>query len=135
MPILVLHAAALLAVLDLQDRQLPRPARVVAEDQVLGDLLAREAAFWLGTAQADDLARGGRDRFRARRAGSRDGCLFDAADESGAAELLRRVPGLARQPVSGHAAGSPGGYVIFPPSIRRVRLQLYRIAGGPCSRT
>ena len=97
-PILVLHAAALLAVLDSRDQQLPGPARVVAEDQVLDDLLTRESAFWLGAAQTAGLAGpGGVDSVLAAQTVT-VGCLFAAADETEAAELLRRVPGLADIP-------------------------------------
>ena len=55
LPILVLHAAALLAVLDLRDRSQQAPTRVVADARVLDELLARERAFWLGAAQAANL--------------------------------------------------------------------------------
>jgi Tetratricopeptide repeat len=94
-PILVLHAAALLAVLESLDQHQPGPPPVTADDRVLDDLLAREAAFWLGAAQAANLAGpGGIDSVLAAQAVT-VGCLFAAADEADAADLLRRVPGLA----------------------------------------
>jgi hypothetical protein len=94
-PILVLHAAALLAVLDLRDRQQPGPTRVVADDQVLDELLARERAFWLGAAQVANLTGSvGIDSVLAAQAVA-VACLFTAASEAGAAQLLQRVPSLA----------------------------------------
>lgn len=79
-PILVLHAAGLLAVLDSRDKQLPAPARVVEERQVLDDLLTRESVFWLGTARTEDLGgTGGSDSVLAAQAVT-IGCLFAAAD-------------------------------------------------------
>ncbi len=95
-PILVLHAAALLAVLNFKDDHQPvGPVRVVADDQVLDDLLRRERAFWLGAAQTVHLAGpDGIDSVVAAQAVA-VACLFAADDEAEAAQLLRRVPGLA----------------------------------------
>ena len=92
-PILVLHAAALLAVLDSRDKQLPAPARVVEERQVLDDLLTRESVFWLGTARTEDL--GGTSGFDSALAAQAVaiGCLFAAADAEDATEVpLRSRP-------------------------------------------
>ena len=56
MPILVLHAAALLAVLEAREHPPAAPVRMVADEQVLAGLLAREKVFWLGSARTADLA-------------------------------------------------------------------------------
>ena len=94
-PVLVLHAAALLAVLDARDHPGAGPARVVADEDVLARLLSREAGFWLASAAAAGVSgAGGIDSVMAGQAVA-IACLFHAVDESGAVELLRRVPGLA----------------------------------------
>ena len=94
-PILVLHAAALLSVLNLKDHQQAGLVQVVADDQVLDDLLMREKAFWLGAAQAVYLTGpDGIDSVVAAQAVA-VACLFAVADEAEAAQMLRRVPGLA----------------------------------------
>ena len=94
-PILVLHAAALLAVLDSQDREQLGPVRVVADEQVLTGLLAREKMFWLGSARTAGLSGpGGVDSVTAAQAVA-VACLITVGDESEAAQALRRVPRLA----------------------------------------
>jgi tetratricopeptide (TPR) repeat protein len=98
-PILVLHAAALLAVLDMRDSAVARSIRVVADEQVLAGLLAREKAFWLGSAQTAGLSGpGGVDSVTAAQAVA-VACLITVADENDAAQTLRRVPGLADVPL------------------------------------
>jgi hypothetical protein len=94
-PILVVHAAALLAVLDCQDRPPAGPVRVVADRDVLDDLLARERAFWLGAARAVQLAGpDGIDSVIAAQAVA-VACLFAVTDEGQAQQVLGRVPALA----------------------------------------
>jgi len=114
-PILVLHAVALLAVLDSRDKQLPAPARVVEEPQVLDDLLTRESAFWLGTARTEHLdGTGGLDSVLAAQAVA-IGCLFAPADERDAAELLLRVPSLADSPSANRRRIARWLRHIYPP--------------------
>ena len=97
-PVLVLHAAALLAVLDARDHPGAGPARVVADERVLARLLGRETAFWLASAAAAGLSgAGGIDSVTAGQVVA-VACLFAAADDSDAGRLLRRVPGLAGTP-------------------------------------
>lgn len=94
-PILVLHTAALLAVLNFKDQQQTGAVHVVADDQVLDNLLAREKAFWLGAAHTAHLTGSdGLDSVLAAQAVA-VACLLPAADEAEAAHLLERVPGLA----------------------------------------
>jgi tetratricopeptide (TPR) repeat protein len=98
-PMLVLHATALLAVLEARERPPAAPVRMVADEQVLAGLLAREKVFWLGSARAADLAGpDGVDSVTAAQAVA-VACLITVADESGAAQALRRVPGLAHAPL------------------------------------
>jgi hypothetical protein len=74
---------------------------VVADEQVLAGLLAREKAFWLGSARTAGLAGpNGVDSVTAAQAVAVT-CLITVADESGAAQAVRRVPGLVDAP-SGH---------------------------------
>ena len=81
-PVLVLHAAALLAVLDARDHPRAGPARVVADDSVLARLLARERAFWLASAAAAGVSgAGGMDSVMAGQAVA-VACLLAATDES-----------------------------------------------------
>jgi tetratricopeptide (TPR) repeat protein len=97
-PVLVLHAAALLTVLDARDHPGAGPARVVADEGVLARLLGRETAFWLASAAAAGLSgAGGIDSVTAGQVVA-VACLFAAADESDAGRLLRRVPALADAP-------------------------------------
>ena len=97
-PVLVLHAAALLAVLDARDHPGAGPARVVADERLLARLLGRETAFWLASAAAAGLSgAGGIDSVTAGQVVA-VACLFAAADDSDAGRLLRRVPGLAGTP-------------------------------------
>jgi tetratricopeptide (TPR) repeat protein len=96
-PILVLHAAALLAVLDTRDHPREGPVRVVA-DEVLAGLLLREKTFWLGSARTADLTGpDGMDSVVAAQAVA-VACLLPVADEMEATQALRRVPGLADAP-------------------------------------
>lgn len=97
-PILVLHATALLAVLEARDRPPVGSVRVVASEQVLAGLLDRERTFWLGSARTAGLAGpGGLDSVTAAQAVA-VACLITVVDESGAAQALRRVPGLTDAP-------------------------------------
>jgi tetratricopeptide (TPR) repeat protein len=88
-PILVLHAAALLAVLDSQGREPNEPVRLVANEEVLIDLLRRERTFWLGSARmADDV-----DSVVAAQAVA-VACLIGVGTETEAVGVLRRIPDL-----------------------------------------
>lgn len=94
-PILVLHAAALLAVLKCKERSPAEIVRVIADDGVLEALLGREKVFWLGAARMAGLT--GPDGVDSVLAGQAVAVaiLFGAADEADAARLLQRVPALA----------------------------------------
>jgi tetratricopeptide (TPR) repeat protein len=91
--VLVLHAAALTAVLRMRDRGTGATpvGRIVAGHGVVGELLGHEQRYWnasLGTAGLGDL-----DATTCRRAVALM-CLVPAVSESDAAELLARVPDL-----------------------------------------
>jgi tetratricopeptide (TPR) repeat protein len=149
-PILVLHAAALLAVLNFKDHQQAGAARVVADDQVLDDLLAREKAFWLGAARTVHLAGpDGIDSVLAAQAVT-VACLFAAADEAEAAQMLQRVPGLADSKASarrkiarwlrqlypppgtsGLPATTPGWWGSLQPDLAAERLVVGQLAAAP----
>ncbi len=93
-PILVLHATALLTVLHARDNPHAGPVQVVADEHVLTELLAHEKAFWLGSARIAELfGSGGMDSVTAAQAVA-VACLIPVADESEAEQALRRVPGL-----------------------------------------
>jgi hypothetical protein len=93
-PVLVLHAAALLIVLDARDQPAAGPARVVADEKVLARLLSREASFWQESAGRAGAGVSAVDPASLRQAVA-VACLFTAGDEEDAAALLSRVPGLA----------------------------------------
>ena len=115
-PVLVLHAAALLAVLDARDRPGAGQARVVADEDVLARLLGRETAFWLASAAAAGVSgAGGADSVTAGQAVA-VACLFAAADEGEAARLLRRVPGLADAPAGTVLRVARWLRHVYPPS-------------------
>jgi hypothetical protein len=83
-PVLALHAAALLAALRSQDPQSP------AYIDVLTKLLRHERRFWAHSAGQAGL---GLDPVVLQRAVA-VACLFGAVDESDGAKVLRRVPDL-----------------------------------------
>jgi hypothetical protein len=88
-PVLALHAAALLAVL--QSRDHPAPAGpLLASIGVLNELLRHEGRFWAHRARQAGL---GLDPVVLQRAVA-VACLFGAVDESDGAKVLRRVPDL-----------------------------------------
>ena len=88
----MLHAAALLAVLKARDSPKAGPMQVVAdEEQVLAGLLAREKAFWLGSARTAELSGpGGVDSVTAAQAVAVT-CMITVADEN---EAARRCAGF-----------------------------------------
>jgi hypothetical protein len=93
-PILVLHVAALLAVLNVKDHEPTDPVKVVADERVLDELLVHEKAFWLGAAQTAHLTGpGGIDSVVLSQAVT-VACLFAVSSEAEAERLLQRVPGL-----------------------------------------
>lgn len=97
-PILVVHAAALLAVLDCHGQRSAGLVRVVADRDVLDDLLAREKAFWLGAAGVVQLTGpDGIDSVIAAQAVA-VACLFTVTNEGQAQHVLGRVPGLVDVP-------------------------------------
>lgn len=90
-PLLVLHAAALVAVLRSQVAAEPAPAKpLVADHEVLRELLGHERRYWAHSATAwlGDLDPKVLERAVAV------SCLFPTKDETNAADMLRRVPDL-----------------------------------------
>ncbi|MGH3852352.1 MAG: tetratricopeptide repeat protein [Pseudonocardiaceae bacterium] len=88
-PLLTLHAAALLAVLRSQDQRTPAE-QLVADLGVLTELLGHESRFWVQSAEEAKLGLGPVVLRRAVAVA----CLFGAVSESDGAEILRRVPDL-----------------------------------------
>ncbi len=89
-PLLVLHAAALLAALRSQDHRAPH-VELVAGIGVLDELLGHERRYWehsAARARLGDLSPAVLQRAVAV------ACLFGAVDESDGADVLRRVPNL-----------------------------------------
>ncbi|MDQ3764008.1 MAG: hypothetical protein M3460_21125 [Actinomycetota bacterium] len=89
LPLLALHAAALLAVLRSHDDQ--PVGRLVADLGVLKELLGHERRFWRHSADQaglSDLSPGMLEQAVAV------ACLFGARNASDGANVLRRVPGL-----------------------------------------
>ena len=97
-PVLVLHAAALLAVIDAQAGSYASPVQVVADEEGLGGLLNRERMFWLASATTAGLyGVGGMDSVTAAQTVA-VACLLSVPDETEAAHALRRVPSLGDAP-------------------------------------
>jgi tetratricopeptide (TPR) repeat protein len=90
-PLLVVHAAALVAVLRLQDPARPAAQRSGDIGAVLDELLGHEMHYWERSAARAGL--GGLSPVVLQRAVA-VACLLSAVDESDAAALLRRVPDL-----------------------------------------
>lgn len=88
-PLLALHAAALLIVLRSEDRG-ESAGQLMADVGVLNELLRHERRFWAHSAQQVNLDVGPVVLQRAVAVA----CLFGAVDESGGAAVLRRVPDL-----------------------------------------
>ncbi|HEY6422655.1 MAG TPA: tetratricopeptide repeat protein, partial [Pseudonocardiaceae bacterium] len=89
-PLLVLHAAALLAVLRSRDQHAPA-GQLVAGLDVLDELLGHERRYWEHSAARAGL--GDLSPVALQRAVA-VACLFGAADEGDGAKVLRRVPNL-----------------------------------------
>lgn len=89
-PLLVLHAVALLAVLRSQDDHAPA-GQLVADLDVLDELLGHERRYWEHSAAQAGL--GGLSPVALQRAVA-VACLFGAVDEGEGAKVLRRVPNL-----------------------------------------
>jgi hypothetical protein len=93
-PILVLHAAALLAVLRARDSPQIEALQVVADKEVLKGLLTREAWFWQGSAEMAGISGPtGLDLEMTAQAVA-VACLITVADESEAEQALGRIPSL-----------------------------------------
>jgi tetratricopeptide (TPR) repeat protein len=93
-PVLVVHAAALVALLGARDTA-REPVRVRVETGVLGELLRHEAVYWRRSAEPAGLAE--LDATTRRRVVA-VACVADAPDEAGAASLLEAVPDLRGSP-------------------------------------
>jgi hypothetical protein len=99
-PILVLHTAALMAVLEARDHPGEQTVKVIADQRVLAGLLARERAFWLNSAKVAGLTGpGGLDSESSAQAVA-IACLIPVSDEAEAARALRKVPGLDQSPAT-----------------------------------
>ncbi len=95
-PLLVLHAAALVAVLRHQrPGERTHPEKLVVHLGVLDELLGHEWRYWEQSAAQNGLGDLGSEALRRVVAVA---CLVPAADEDDGAEILRRVPGLADAP-------------------------------------
>ncbi len=93
MPVLVLHAAALVALL--RFRTYPVASlRVVVGDDVLDELLEHEARYWRRTASAAGLPAGATLVKQVVAAS----CLLGAASAAEAADAVARVPDLGDRP-------------------------------------
>jgi tetratricopeptide (TPR) repeat protein len=89
-PVLVLHAAALVAVLRSRTSP-PEPSRVTVREKVLAELLVHEARYWRRAASAAGLPGDG----PALKAVAAAAALLGAADLPEAARVAGRVPDLA----------------------------------------
>jgi tetratricopeptide (TPR) repeat protein len=89
-PVLVVHAAALVALLSARDT-VHEPVRVVVEMGVLDELLRHEAVYWQRSAEPAGL--GELDATTRRRVIAL-ACVTDPRDEAGAASVLTAVPDL-----------------------------------------
>ena len=109
--VLVIHAAALLAVLDHADAR-SAPGQPRGRTDVLAGLLRHEARYW----QRSQRARGlGLDTEVTRRAIAL-GCLVGADDETSAVELLTAIRDLSDPAVRGKAARWLRDLYPVPPS-------------------
>ena len=88
--ILVIHAAALLAILDNAPSAESEASALRSREEVLAGLLRHEARYWQQSLAARDLAL---DPEVARRAVA-VGCLIGADDEASASKLLAAIPDL-----------------------------------------
>lgn len=91
-PLLALHAAALLAVLRSRDQRAPA-GQLVADLGVLPELLGHERHFWEHSAEQAGLGLGPVVLARSVAVA----CLFGAVDERDGAQILRRVPDLREE--------------------------------------
>lgn len=89
-PVLVVHAAALVALLNTRDTA-HEAVRVVVGMGVLDELLRHEAVYWQRSAEPAGLAE--LDATTRRRVVAL-ACVADTSDEAGAASLLTAVPDL-----------------------------------------
>jgi tetratricopeptide (TPR) repeat protein len=89
-PLMVLHAAALLAVLRSQDHHAPA-GQLVADLGVLDELLGHERRYWYHSATRAGL---GHLTSAVLQRAVAVACLFGAMDEDEGAKVLRRVPDL-----------------------------------------
>ena len=97
---LVVHAAALLAVLDRQTDTAAANGLAGGPDEVIGRLLGHEARYWQQSQGRYGLALGPALRDRVVTAGT----LIGADDEASAARLLARIDDLADPHLRGRAA-------------------------------
>jgi tetratricopeptide (TPR) repeat protein len=113
-PVLVLHAAALLTVLESarSQTQAARDPRALTVDEVLKALLGHEARFWRGSRPAS-LASVGMAGCRAAVALA---CLVAPRELPGAEQLLSRVPELADVPIGVRRDTARWLRSLYPPS-------------------
>ena len=93
-PLLVLHAAALVVVLRTMEQDSPAPGRVVADLGVLDELLRHESRYWYSSAREAELTGPqGLGTVEVQRCIAVTS-LLGADSETTAADVLRTVPGL-----------------------------------------
>ena len=108
--VLVVHAAALLAVVDYATGARPRD-QAVSGQQVLEALLRHEARYWARSA----ASRGLDLDVSVLRLAVAVGCLIGADSQSAAGALLARVPDLDLRPApTSSSPASPGRYITSP---------------------
>jgi hypothetical protein len=108
-PVLVLHAAALVAVLRAMTSP-PGPLRVAATEGVLGELLEHEARYWRRSATSAGLPEDGRV-LKAVVAGA---ILLGATNLKEAAAVAGRVPDLAGAPARDRRRWARWLYDLYP---------------------
>jgi hypothetical protein len=106
--------------LNVQDHKRADAVLVNADDQVLDGLLARERAFWLGSARSLGLTGpGGVDSVVAAQAVA-VACLIGVADEGAAVRTLARVPGMADASAGSRRKIARWIQQIYPPELSRL---------------
>lgn len=114
-PILLVHTAALVAVLQAMDGVANREA--APDIRVVGEILGHESKYWMTTAAAAQLdkASPGVDVSTLRRAVAAIG-LLGAHDPQQAAKLLQRLPALAAAPTLTIGRIVRWLYALYPPA-------------------
>jgi tetratricopeptide (TPR) repeat protein len=110
-PILVVHVAALVAVLRYQTAEPGASLRVTVTERVLDELLEHEARYWRRTADAWRLSGSGPLVKPAVAAAT----LLGATGVAEAAQVLARVPDLSGSPLAQRRQWARWLYGLYPP--------------------